>query len=414
MTMQDEGFMNAVVAGHDAGEYEDADPGYLPTPLVVVPDPPAAEQPAEAKPEEGKPKAKPGDTWVPVDLAAVLAGTYETPQPTVGTVDGAEVCLFYPGRINSVFGDSGSGKSWLLAFVISQTIKAGRDAVVIDYEDSPLALAARLQQVGLSKEAIIQHLVYISPQERWYEGISTKHLEKAVKGRQVAVAVIDSTGEGMAQDGVNPNADEEVARWFQGAARSLANFGSAVVLIDHVVKSKESGRNAEFASGSHRKRASINGAAYYLEAIVSPSRENDGLLKLVVRKDRFGWRKHGSIAAEIKMVNGEDGSVAMSAVQPAAVTGDGDGDGWKPNTLMGYVCDALRDAGKPMSRSAIKRAVKGKATYIDIAIDELVMAGNCLQEDGDRGSKMVDLLRHMDDDPKPAKDGEDDPVEVPF
>jgi hypothetical protein len=409
MTMQDESYIEAV----DAGYYEDADRGDQPAPLVVVPEPSEAKS-SDDKQKDDKQRVKPGDSWVPVDLAAVLAGTYETPQPTVGTVDGAEVCLFYPGRINSVFGDSGSGKSWLLAFVISQTIQAGRDAVVIDYEDSPLALAARLQQVGLSKESIIQHLVYISPRERWYEGISTEHLEKAVKGRQVAIAVIDSTGEGMAQDGVNPNADEEVARWFQGAARTLANFGAAVVLIDHVVKSKESGRNAEFASGSHRKRAAINGAAYYLEAIVSPSRESDGLLKLVTRKDRFGWRKHGSVAAEVKMVNGEDGSVAMSALQPTAVTGDGDGDGWKPNVLMGYVCDALRDAGKPMSRSAIKRAVKGKATYIDIAVDELVLAGNCTQEDGQRGAKMVELLRHMDDDPKPAKDGQDDPVEEPF
>jgi len=386
---EDDGYLDALVSSIDADERAGVGHAAPQTPMAdIVPIRPAsADRPKVAK-------RLPGESWKPVDLAAVLSGDYETPTPDIGVVEGLELGLFYPGRINSVFGDSGSGKSWLLAFIISQVIKAGRDALVVDYEDSPASLAARLGQVGLTTEQIIKHLVYVSPQERW-DARGAANLLEAVVDRDVVIAVIDSTGEGMAQDGINPNADEEVARWFQGAARTLAGVGAAVVLIDHVVKSRESGRNAEFASGSHRKRAAINGAAYYLEAVVSPSRERDGLLKLVVRKDRFGWRQHGSTAAEIKMVNGEDGSVEMSAVQPEGKSGDA----WAPTTLMSRVCDALQEAGVAMPRSAIKSAVGKRAEYVDIAIDHLVAGGNVTQTPGKRGAKMIELVRHVDDDP---------------
>jgi hypothetical protein len=377
---EDDGYIDALLASVEAEEMA----GAADTVAEVVPIRPSSD-PAQRR--------LPGESWKPVDLTAVLSGDYQTPEPEIGDVEGNPFGLFYSGRINSVFGDSGSGKSWLLAFVISQVIKAGRDALVIDYEDSPASLAARLQQVGLTTEQIIAHLVYVSPQERWdLKGAS--NLLLALEGRSVAVAVIDSTGEGMAQDGINPNADEEVAKWFQGAARTLATTGAAVVLIDHVVKSRESGRNSEFASGSQRKRAAINGAAYFLEAVVSPSRDRDGLLKVVVRKDRFGWRQHGSTAAEIKMVNGDDGSVEMTATQPAS----GSGDPWKPETLMRRVCDALTDAAGPLSRAAIKKTVTGKGQYVDVAIENLLADGNCTQAIGERGAKLVTLVRHMDED----------------
>jgi hypothetical protein len=397
---EDDGYLDALVAS--INNEEDGPPAGADVAPVVSID--TGKRVSEEEPKKvpfgypsGKPseKARPGrgDSWRPVDLAAVLSGEYEVPEPTVGAVDGAEQPLFYPGRINSVFGDSGSGKSWLLAFVISQVISDGRDAVVIDYEDTPSALAARLQQVGVDTDDILAHLIYISPQERW-DGRAAGHLANGLSGRDVALAVIDSTGEGMAQDGVNPNSDDEVARWFQGAARTLAGFGASVVLIDHVVKSRESARGVEFASGSHRKRAAINGAAYFLEAIVSPSRETDGLLKLVVRKDRFGWRKHGATAAEIRMVNQEDGNVTMTLVAPVGNTGGA----WKPDLLMGRVCDVLRETAEPMSRAAIKRSVTGKGQYIDVAIDHLLAGGNVTEKAGLRKSKLVELVRHIDDD----------------
>ena len=99
-----------------------------------------------------------------------------------------------------------------------------------------------------------------------------------------SISVVEPTGEALAVDAVRPNADDEVAKWFRGCARYLANeVGAAVVLLDHVIKSRESSRNSDFASGSHRKRAAVNGAAHLLEVIQVPMRDSVGSFKLVTK-----------------------------------------------------------------------------------------------------------------------------------
>ena len=52
-------------------------------------------------------------------------------------MDNVDIDLFYPGRINMLFGDSGGGKTWLALYVIGDLMKQGRDAILIDYEDHP-------------------------------------------------------------------------------------------------------------------------------------------------------------------------------------------------------------------------------------------------------------------------------------
>jgi hypothetical protein len=389
MTMQHESFSDVAVAGQDVGEYEDADPGYLPTPLIVVPDPPAAEQPAEAKPKEVKPRAKPGDTWVPVDLAAVLAGDVQEPRPTVGVVEGADgLDLFYPGELASVFGDSGAGKSWLLALVVAQVVTAGRDAVVVDYEASANALVTRLQQVGVTPKQIVDHVIYVHPHESWTR-YAASNLASAIEGRDLAVAVIDSAGEAIAMDGLNPNADEEVSNWMRGAARTLADAGAAAVMIDHVVKSRESGRNSEFASGSHRKRNAIS-CAYFLEAKTAPSRTNDGELWLWVRKDRHGWRQKNTVAAKILMVNGPDRQVQMKMVQPTETVTATEPAQDKVEHRMGQILATLRTAG-PLSISALKDQLHVGHNSVVAAVNALTEQGRVTVAEGLRGAKMVTL-----------------------
>jgi crotonobetainyl-CoA:carnitine CoA-transferase CaiB-like acyl-CoA transferase len=100
------------------------------------------------------------------------------------------------------------------------------------------------------------------------------------------------------------------------------------------------------------------------------------------------------------MVNGEDGAVVITASEPE----DHTGGAWKPDVLMGRVCDVLRETAEPMLRAAIKRSVTGKGQYVDVAIAHLVAGGNVTEKAGSRGSKLVELVRHIDDD-----DAADDP-----
>lgn len=321
-------------------------------------------------------KKKAGLTWRPVDLAAVLAEGYEPPRPTVCLVEGSEYGLFFSGRINALFGDSGGGKTWVALYAIKEAIDSGSDAVLVDYEDHPAAAVARLEAIGVSRKAILKHLVYIQPQERW-DRVAESNLVEGLAGRRVSIAAIDSTGEGMALDGINPNADDEVAMWFRGVARTLAALGAAVVLIDHVPKLQQGSRNTDFASGSQRKRAAVNGAAYYLEVLAAPARDADGKFKLVTRKDRFGWRKHGTIACEVEMKNREDGSIDFTLVQPEKR----EASSFRPTWTMEKLSQWIEKVGQPVSWRQAREAPVGKAGgkadrgTIDAALV-------CLRDDG--------------------------------
>jgi len=346
-----------------------------------------------------------GDSWKPVDLRKALELGYVVPRPTIGSVDGTDQGLFYPGRINMLFGDSGGGKTWLALAVIGEVMLQGRDAVLIDYEDHPQSQVARLEQIGIPRDTILQHLIYLQPSEKWSER-SEANLAAGCKDRDVAIAVLDSTGEALAVDGVQPNADDEIAMWFRGCARFLANeIGAAVVLLDHVVKSKEASRNSDFASGSHRKRAAVNGSAYFLDVVLAPSRDSDGSFKLFTRKCRFGWRKHGSIACEVSMKNKADFQIDFGVKAVADVQRTASGTPiftW----YMEKVSEFLESVAEPTSKNKIVLGVKKNSRFTATAIDTLVKKGYCKIQQGPRGAHLVTLI-------KPYRENTDKPIDDP-
>jgi hypothetical protein len=340
-----------------------------------------------------------GSTWTPVDLAAVVEKGYTPPRPGVCMVVNSEFGLFYEGRINALFGDSGGGKTWVALWTIKEAIEQKRSAVLIDYEDHPGACIQRLEQLGCERSAILQYLIYVQPHEKWNPA-AEKHLLAGLDGRNAAVAVFDSTGEGMALDGVNPNSDDEVARWFRGAARCLADHGAAVILIDHVPKPQQGGRTVDFQIGSQRKRAAVNGAAYYLDVISAPSREEEGRFKLWTKKCRFGWRKHGMIACEVSMSNNEDGTINFSIVQPEPESAK---EAPRFTWTMQKLSEWLQQMNQPVSWRQAREAPVGKqgGKPKRVVVDAALVA---LRDEGYIKWPKGQKIEHV----KPYREAEDD------
>jgi hypothetical protein len=344
-----------------------------------------------------------GDSWKPIDLRIVLAEGYEQPRPTIGCVEGVDHGLFYSRRINMLFGDSGGGKTWLALFIVGELMRQGRDAIFIDYEDHPASQVSRLEQMGVPRDTILQHLIYFQPSERWNK-TSEKNITEACAGRDVAIAILDSTGEALSVDGVQPNSDDEVAKWFRGCARFLANnLGAAVVLLDHVVKSKESSRNSDFAAGSHRKRAAVNGAAYFLEVISAPARDCDGSFRLNTKKCRFGWRKHGTVACEVSMKNGTNFSVNFTVSAPTGIQRTASGRP-KFTWYMQQVSEFLESQNGPQSKSRIVAGVKRNERLIVTAIAALVEEGYARSVDGPRGAHLISIIKPYRQEEQPNID----------
>ena len=336
-----------------------------------------------------------GSSWKEVDLTEILKSDYKKPRPTIGVVENSEVDglllgLFYPGKVNTVFGDSGGGKSWMSLWVIVEQMMLGKDAILIDYEDDPFTHVGRMRQMGVSDEIIAKHFIYIQPNEKW-DTASKAIVEATLAKRKPTVAIIDSFGEALGVDGYSSNADEEVATWMRGTARFLAERGICVILLDHVVKSATSARSTDFASGTQRKRASISGAAYFMKIIDPPSRWSAGHLQFIPRKCRHGWWSTNTIAADVSITNLPNGGVKITVVKPNDTSIKPKTS--RPTDLMARVSEFLQTSGKTLNKTEIINEVGGNYNDVSTAIDQLVSRGYCSRTIGARSAHQITFVK---------------------
>jgi hypothetical protein len=301
-----------------------------------------------------------GHGWTPDDLAEVLGADYTPPVPTIGTRTDT-VGLFYAGRVNALFGESGSGKSWVAMATCAQQIKAGNQVCYIDHEDHAGSVTNRMLKLGCTVAEIVAQLTYIRPDRAWNQ-LAAIDLAEHITNTGTTLVVCDSTGEGMSLDGVDPNSDDGVAKWMRGFARYIANLGPCVLLLDHMPKANDS--NKAFMIGSQRKKAAIDGAAYRVDVGVAPARGIDGQLKLIVAKDRGGYHQHGSKVADITI---SDTATGIDVTIKPPSTG-------LPTVLMGRISEYIEAAG-PSSTNAIQKHVEGNSKSLRTALEKLMDLG---------------------------------------
>ena len=321
---------------------------------------PAPEDPETPLEAPESPADDIGHGWHPDNLADVLSGEYTPPVPTIGQRTD-NIGLFYTGRVNALFGESGSGKSWVAMATCAQQIKAGHAVTYIDHEDPAGSVTNRMLKLGCTVDQIVGLLTYIRPDRSWNQ-LAAIDIAEHIANTGTTLVVCDSTGEGMSLDGVDPNSDDGVAKWMRGFARYIANLGPCVLLLDHMPKANDS--NKAFMIGSQRKKAAIDGAAYRVDVGVAPARGIDGQLKLIVAKDRGGYHQHGSKVADIT-ISDTDTGIDVTIKPPG--TG-------LPTVLMGRISKYLEQAGTA-SQNVIQKSVAGKTETIRYALEQLVELG---------------------------------------
>ena len=263
-----------------------------------------------------------GESWKQIDLAAVLDGDLTSPSPTVLAIDVLpRRHLFYPGTINGIHGDSGIGKSWVSAIAMAQEIRAGRNVMLIDYEDTPQTLCSRLLALLVPAGVIAAHVDYRRPSEMAVTP-AVAELVGAITNNRIGLVVVDSLGEAFGVEGIDENSDAEVGPFLREVIRPLADAGAAVVIIDHSTKAKD---NPLYPSGSKRKRAAITGASYYVTSDRPPVRPDgmdptEGKLRITCAKDRHGTYRQGDVVASITITSYPDDSV-IAHVWPPDVIG---------------------------------------------------------------------------------------------
>lgn len=322
--------------------------------------------------------------WTQADLADVLSANYQPPTPTIcERTDGH--ALFYLGRINALFGESGSGKSWVAMATCAEQINMGHHVVYIDYEDHVGSVAHRMIKLGCTPQAVQNLFHYINPMQP-FNTLASIDLLELITTTNTQLVVLDSTGEAMALDGAEPNSDDSTASWFRSLPRLLAHQGPCVLLLDHMPKGTDA--NKGFAIGSQRKRAAIDGAAYRVEVGVAPAKGTDGHLKLITAKDRGGYYQHGHKVAEIE-INDSTTGINVTIKPPGLGL---------PTVLMGRVCKYLAAAGGS-SQNAIVEGVTGNAAAVRVAIEKLIDLGYIERElvEGKGGGFKHNLVKEFNE-----------------
>jgi hypothetical protein len=228
-------------------------------------------------------------SWQPVDLAAILAGTHVPPKAEIFTrVDG--IALLYPQRIHSFYGESESGKSWVVQKAVTDVLNDGGDVAYIDFESDAVDVIERLKLLGARPVGIAAHLRYIRPETppqatdpAWVELLASP----------LRLVVIDGVTEALTIWGGESKDNDAITNWVRVFPRQLAkSTGAAVAMVDHIAKDKDT--RGRFAIGGQAKLASIDGAAYLVEPLAALAPGRVGKLTIRITKDRPGGvRRHG-------------------------------------------------------------------------------------------------------------------------
>ena len=345
---------------------------------------PAAGEDVQGPAQEGEPLedvAPAPSTWLPVDLDSILNGTYVQPVPTVGRREDG-ICLFYAGETHQIFGEPGSGKSLVAQAVAVEQLQAGGRVCYLDFESRATSVLARLRALGATVEQIRAGLDYIRP-DHGLTAVPDIRAYRDVLARTYTLAIIDGVTEAMAlvSGQVNGPPDAPVVHFNRQLSRALADStGAAVILIDHVTKSKDT--RGRYGYGSQHKLGVTRGTSFAVSALQLPMPGRIGKVELRLTKDNEGGLgphcgpviNGAQHAATFTFdATGEDGQTTVQVQAPSA-TGE-DRAAFRPTVKMEQASRALEDAGVDLSQVSVTSSIGGNKVAGIAAIAVLVSEG---------------------------------------
>lgn len=244
---------------------------------------------------------KTSSSWRFEDLTQLASGVELPPTPTVFQREDGQG-LFYRGAVNDLHGEPGCGKSMIAQIATAQELKQGHDVIYIDYEDSARNVVKRLLLLGVTGEQIVQHLHYVRPSAKPSSPTSLDGWKETLDYADTAtLAIIDGVTSCLAYAGLDSNSGDDIAAWYNTMPRLISACGPAVVLIDHVVKSKDN--RGRYAGGSMQKLALIDGISYSVDMTKPVGKGVRGTIVIKSGKDRISeieehcavsWSSNGS------------------------------------------------------------------------------------------------------------------------
>lgn len=216
--------------------------------------------------------------FVPASLEDVMRLGAPEPQLLSG--------LLYPGKLHSISGPPESGKTIMCLRWAVEVMQRGGNVLHIDEEAGPVQTSALLSALGAEPELVGKRFSYLGYPAAGWKGNDLTALDELITGLHPVLTVWDSCAAIMAAAGLDENSASDVTRFWSTVLLPVSRrHGCAVLLVDHDAKSTEGTR---YSRGSGAKLASTD-VAFKVNPVRHFSRQQDGLLKFTVAKDRQGY-----------------------------------------------------------------------------------------------------------------------------
>lgn len=300
---------------------------------------------------------KTSSSWRFEDLTQLASGVELPPTPTVFQREDGQG-LFYRGAVNDLHGEPGCGKSMIAQIATAQELKNNRDVIYIDYEDSARNVVKRLLLLGVTGEQIISHLHYVRPSAKPSSPTSLDGWRETLDYADTAtLTIIDGVTSCLAYAGLDSNSGDDIAAWYNTMPRLISACGPAVVLIDHVVKSKDN--RGRYAGGSMQKLALIDGISYSVDMTKPVGKGVRGTIVIKSGKDRISeieehcavsWSSNGSHlreAARIEINSTDPKLMRVTIARPNMMPSDTESaKRFRATGLMEKISTIIQDSGE--------------------------------------------------------------------
>ncbi|HSG61297.1 MAG TPA: bifunctional DNA primase/polymerase, partial [Pseudomonadales bacterium] len=310
-------------------------------------------------------------SWIPKPIVETELAD-EPPPSMLRREDGN--CLLYAGKINAIFGESESGKTWLALEAIRQELEKNNIVFYIDFEDSARGILNRLKTMRVPTEKF-KFFRYANPDTDLEAGIG-ELMRTEIMAYLPTLIVVDGVNAAMNLLGLDLEKNKDATEFSRRVLKPLRIGGAGILTIDHVTKSKDNRGN--YAIGAQAKRADIDGAAFAVSVAMPFGRGIDGALDITCTKDRPGFVR--AICPDAKTVGVAnlrslpDGGISVSISGGTVVISNAE-------QRMEQVSHFLEAHGYEMNFNDIKRKLREEGNgmgsdMVKMALDALVGRGD--------------------------------------
>jgi hypothetical protein len=316
----------------------------------------------------------------PFDVGAIMAGgEIEREYPTMlQRSDGRH--LIYPGRLHSIYGEPGHGKTWVSLYLVRERLEADETVVYMDYDedDGGKSMAMRLMSLGVDPSIVTEHLRYLNPQGIGKDQLAWLKLKEQIREWKPTLVIVDTMAPALVELGLNEKDNAEVGAWYAHARWLLRGLKpqAAFVIVDHVTKAGE-GRG-RWARGAGDKLGRLH-AAYAVESTVPFSRTNPGHIRLIIAKDRGGEvGRESEVAAVVKFTPRNEGTrldIKVDVPESADLGSLALQHESRKKIIVDRIKSTITTHGTSMTYNEIKRAAKCSNSEGTDVLDELIDNG---------------------------------------